>query len=500
MEFPYSVNQSKMPKIKIGPSLILVLFLFSSTLYSQSWDGIYSNGEVTLVLEEVGEGIQGLFIDVDETEYVVNMSFDTEGLLGYLGDFNAWIPYNTEKLTLSVTPFGSDQNPIWAQTTEYVLDYIAELEPSTEEDYYEYSWKHIHRFGTDFYPSYVLATSTMTNEVTYEPENTQYSYYGDANGYFGISISGLPEGTSIGVVIEGDPFIKPSTYEVVLSQGGVSEIYPIIEYDFNALRNISQAQPINLKYTVYADGEFLDSKIEVVWVRSINDAVTWAQDHHGSVFSFNFIFAAYVNENEPALDPILGKVLDEGIVDRWIGYQGSEDDVLQQIFALWHHFQRRGFRYSSITTQSGSDDLSSGQTVRFIKDALVSTQANCIDGTVLFASFLYKIGIDVSIVLVPGHAYLAFSGDKDGSIKYALETTMLGELNLEHTSKQGELYQVMDGQDENILNSWNSFLGALNLGTENYINDAIPGIEQEDPRYLEINVREARQQRIRPIK
>jgi hypothetical protein len=489
-----------MPKNSLLLCLFFLLPISFSSLHAQSLNGIYSNGEVTLFLEEITDGVQGLFIDVDETEYLVSLTYNDEGLLGYLGEFNCWIPFDTEKLTMSVTPFGPDQKPIWDQTSEYVLDFISELEASADEATYEFAWNPIHRFGTDFYPSYVLATSTWTNETIYEPEGGQYSYYGDNNGYFGISITGLPAGTSVGVIVEGSPFIKPSAYDVVLNQAGVSEIYPIIEYDYIALRNISQAQPINLKYTLYVDGEFLDSKIEVVWVRSVNDAVTWGQDHHGSDFGFNFIFAAYVNENEPTLDPILGEVLDEGIVDSWIGYQGTEDDVLQQIFALWYHFQKKGFRYSSITTQSGTDNRSAGQTVRFVKDALVTSQANCIDGTVLFASFLYKIGIDVSIVLVPGHAYLAFSGDKDGNYKYALETTMMGQLNLEHSSKQGTLYAAMNGQDEDIKNSWDSFLGAINVGTQNYINDAIPGIQQEDPRYLEINMKEARQRQIRPIK
>lgn len=484
---------------------LALIFLFSlafSNLQAQSLNGIYSNGEVYLILEETSENIQGYFIDVDETEYEVILNYTEEGLLGYLGTFNAWIPFNTEKLTLHVTPFGSDNQPIWDQTNEYVLDYFSDLEPETNTDqgYVEYSWNPVQRFGTDFYPSFVIATSTMTNEVAYNSDNSDYSFYGDVNGYFGISISGLPPGTNVGIVIEGEPFVKASPYDVVLNQAGVSEIFPVIEYDYAALRNLTQAQPMNLKYSLYIDGEFFDSKIAVMWVRSINDAVTWGKDHHGDEYSYSFMFAAYVNENEPNLDPILGKVLEEGVIDRWIGYQGTQDNVLEQVFALWYHFQKQGFRYSSITTQSGSDERSFGQTVRFIQDALTTKQANCIDGTVLFASFLYKIGIDVSLVLVPGHAYLAFSTDNEGSYKYALETTMMGSLDLRHSSNQGTLYAAMNGQNNEIQSSWDSFLGALNMGTQNYINDALPGIQQGKSFYEEINIREARQMKIRPIK
>ena len=481
--------------------LMVISITFTSELHAQSWDGVYSDGNVILALEASDESVQGFFISEDKSEYEISFTYMDSGIAGILGSYNAFIPYNTENIMLSVTPFDKNNQAIWDQTYEYELKFISDLDGSTpEEEYYEYSWNPIHRFGTDFYPSYVLATSTMTNETTYEPENTQYSFYGDLNGYFGVSINGLAPGTGVSVVVEGQPFVKQSVYEVTINQPGVSEIYPIIEYDFEGLKNIIQAQPINLKYSVYINGEYAGEKLEIVWARSVNDAITWAQDHHGADFIMDFIFAAYVNENEPSLDPILGKALDEGIVQSWIGYQGSEEDVIKQIFALWYHFQKEGFRYSSITTQSGSDEKSSGQVVRFIKDALLTTQANCIDGTVLFASFLYKIGIDVSIVLVPGHAYLAFSGNEEGTLKYALETTMMGHLNLEHTDKQNVLYQAMDGHDDSIQQSYNSFLGALNEGTENYISKARPGIDRQDPQYLEINIREARQRKIRPIK
>ncbi|MCB0647213.1 MAG: hypothetical protein KDC49_11150 [Saprospiraceae bacterium] len=489
----------KFLKVILVMSVLFVGLIHSSI--AQTWDGIYSDGNVVLVLEEQGETIKGLFIAADKTEYPIKFIYMERGIAGVMGAYNAFIPYNTENLKFNVTPFDKNNKAIWDKTYTYELEYVTDLEGNApEEVVYEYSWNPIHRFGTDFYPSYVLATSTMTNETIYEPEDQAYSFYGDLNGYFGVSINGLEVGTNVSVVIEGQPFIRPSEYNVTISQSGVSEIYPVIEYDFNALKGIDQAQPINLKYIVYIDGEYEGEQLEIVWARNVNDAVTWGLDHHGNNYKMDFIFAAYVNENEPNLDPILGAILDEGIVESWIGYQGSADDVFQQVFALWYHFQKKGFRYSSITTQSGSDEKSAGQVVRFIKDALVTSQANCIDGTVLFASFLYKIGIDVSIVLVPGHAYLAFSGDQQGTTKYALETTMMGQLNLKRAPTQNALYQSLGKQDNEIEQSWNSFLGAMNTGTENYYSQALPGIQKQDPFYLEINIADARRQKIRPIK
>ena len=58
----------------------------------------------------------------------------------------------------------------------------------------------------------------------------------------------------------------------------------------------------------------------------------------------------------------------------------------------------------------------------------------------------------------------------------------------------------MNGQETSTQKSWSSFLGAVNMGTENYFSKALPGINQGDPQYMEINIGQARQQKIRPIK
>ena len=61
-------------------------------------------------------------------------------------------------------------------------------------------------------------------------------------------------------------------------------------------------------------------------------------------FDMTWMFAAYVNENHPLIDPILREALDTGIVNAFDGYQaGDEDDVYAQVFAVWNVIQRRGF-------------------------------------------------------------------------------------------------------------------------------------------------------------
>jgi len=483
-------------------SFMLTFTAFTgSGLLAQSIDGIYSDGAVSLHLEEVEDGVIGLFADSDGSYYEAVFIVGEEGLMGMVGEYYAFIPFEAEVMTLYVMPVDQNENPLWDEAVQFELEYVSRLtDHEAQVDASQLSWSPVKRFGKDFYPSYVLATSTWSEDIVIEQETNSFNLYGDRNGYFGVKLDDFPIGSIVRFEVSGEPLVKKSSYTITVTKPGITEMYPILEYDYEALKGVNQAKPVNFKYALYVNNQLVGEKLEVVWTRSINDAVFLGIDHYGNERSLNFIFAAYVNENEPSLDPILGQMLDYKIVDSWIGYQGDENDVLKQVFTLWYHFQRKGFRYSSITTQSGTDQRSAGQVIRFVSDALKTSQANCVDGTVLFASFLYKIGIDVSIVLVPGHAYLAFGLTGDGSRMVALETTMMGNLDIKHSNAQQDLYNSMNGKETSVQQSWSSFLGALNEGTQNYYTKAVPGIDAGDPQYMLINIAQAREQQIRPIK
>jgi len=472
-------------------SLSLVLSGVANTeLYSQSLNGIYSDGEVSLHLEEKADGVSGIFIDSDGSYYEAFFFSEEEGLLGILGEFAAFIPRNSETMLLYIMPLDANEEPILEEAIELELEEVADPQGdgSSVMDLSESSWSPIKRFGDDFYPSYVLATATWSKDVNYNYENSNYKHYGDNNGYFGVSLQNFPVGSIVRIEIEGEPLVNKSSYTATITHKGVSEIFPIVDYDYEALKNVNQPKPVNFKYKIYINNQPIDEKLETVWVRSVNEALLRYIDHHGYKHKVDFIFAAYVNENEPRLDPILGQVLDYGIIDGWQGNMVSEEEVIKQVFALWYHFQKQGFKYSNIGIESGNEERSTGQVIRFVGEALNTKQANCIDGTVLFASFLHKIGLMVSIVLVPEHAYLAFELDQEGTRKMALETTMMGDLDLERSVSA------------DIQQSWESFNNALYEGTENYKEDAIPGIKRGDLEYMEIHIAEARYYKIRPIK
>lgn len=67
-----------------------------------------------------------------------------------------------------------------------------------------------------------------------------------------------------------------------------------------------------------------------------------------------------------------------------------------------------------------------------------SKEANCIDGTVLFASLLEGASLSPAIVVKPGHAYVAWeTGPATDEWEY-LETTMIGKNSFEEACKSGK--------------------------------------------------------------
>jgi hypothetical protein len=93
-------------------------------------------------------------------------------------------------------------------------------------------------------------------------------------------------------------------------------------------------------------------------------------------------------------------------------------------------FREEASGISSITTATGESPAVKSQYVRFPGDSIRTSQANCVDGSALFASVLRRIGIDPVLVVIPGHCFLAFYLDRDQRTAAWLETTMLGSATL----------------------------------------------------------------------
>ena len=195
---------------------------------------------------------------------------------------------------------------------------------------------------------------------------------------------------------------------------------------------------------------------------------------------------------------ILKEALASGLVSAFTGYQSDDpEEVVTQVFAIWNALQRRGIKYSDVSTTTPSKFVVS-QTVRFLDDSIAATQANCVDGSVLMASILRKIGINAYLVMVPGHCFLAFdSGTDDDDEFIGLETTMLGNNKIKPVTDLPNLPEK--AQMREFQASFKTFSNAIKRGNAALEEHAESFESGEDPNTQIISITDARELGIMPI-
>lgn len=298
----------------------------------------------------------------------------------------------------------------------------------------EFGFEPFGEIGKDIYPSVAISLATIEDDGT-EDDPADATVYGDKTSIIGVLLRNVRKGDRIVVEISADAGFKPSRLSFVAKESEKLVVgCPKIKYDFDLLARNRQSRPINVTFKVTRNDKALDEVDQTWTLRQVNDCPLGAfaaqPKKNGTVVrepipEMKYIFAAYVNENHPWVDSVLKDAKATRLCSSFNGYQGTEKDVLEQVNAIWTALQRKGITYSSITATTGAKQVMA-QHVRFLDESISSTQANCVDGSVLLASILKKIEIEVYLVLVPGHCYLAFSLDEQGTKLVAVETTMIG--------------------------------------------------------------------------
>lgn len=289
-------------------------------------------------------------------------------------------------------------------------------------------------FENTVFPSMVVALRGFMDEA--DKKSTEI---GDAMGMIGASITAPSDNYEVKVTIDETDFFKKSTIKAKLPKKGKTySVMPFLRYEVATLLRHKQKGFDTAQVTVEtADGAFEETKR--FEVRSINDCVLGIKQD-GEFLNTRFLFAAYVNESNPSLDKILGYALKKKYVDAFIGYQGTRGDVLKQASAIYQALQDMGFKYSSITGASGSSKTIFTQHVRFVGESLETSQANCVDGTVMLASLFMKIGLNPVIITVPGHAYVGVFKSTASELEFLvpIETTVVGNSSFDYAVKLGQ--------------------------------------------------------------
>lgn len=337
-------------------------------------------------------------------------------------------------------------------------------------------WETVIEMDSQFFPSFLLATAIVKLDEEGTPEP---SVIGDQDGMIGIAIKNPGTKTRISVEIHENLIMNAAKLEAVLEQENETYyIRPLISFKYDKLLQQKQPLPLSLNVSVTINGGEKVTRPTTVLIRSINDCpIYFVSQTDGSGVDISFLFASYVNESHPMIDVILQEALQTEIVNGFTGYQSNDkEEVLNQVFAIWTALQQRGIKYSSITTPSAHSENVFSQNVRFLDESLKYTQANCVDGSVLIASILYKIGVNPILVVLPDHMYIGFYLDENKENVCYLETTRLS-----------------DGQGMDNFNEM------LDDTLAQYEKDADKFFQDDDPGYQFIDIAEARRLGIVPL-
>lgn len=371
-------------------------------------------------------------------------------------------------------------NQIGSAETETTLSKNVPMKPNSKG----ISWTPVVEMDNQIFPSYFLATATVPIK-----ESTDPGVIGDSHGIIGIHVINPKKNSQIKIGFQVDSVVNYQEFEANLAEKDKRYlVFPKVVWNWDALKRAKRPSPANATFTLYINGEMIEKRTVVVQIRSINEAVFAYRFLDNNQWAFtSSLFAAYVNEDHVWIDKLLKEALDTRLVDSFSGYQSGHEGVKKQLFAIWFILQRRGIKYSSITDTSSKATMVNSQYVRLFDESISVAQANCVDGSVLIASILRKIGIDVALVTIPGHCFLAFDMNGNGDW-WGFETTAIGKIDLED-------YKTAE---EKLNMSYKIFNLALQAGDKTF-QEALPSIKAKDYRYHLVNIRLARQQGINPI-
>ena len=339
------------------------------------------------------------------------------------------------------------------------------------------NWQPHFLFGESFFPSFAVATSTYKNILEGLILNSEKNSQ-DPRGQIGVEVIPYQKSYTLKVKISCDEIMFPTEASITVNPKNKKFIFhPKLDYKWTELKKAQQTRPITIKITTWINGKLQDTKMSTLTLQSINNCPYTCISKENEIIDLNYMYAAYVNEDHPIINNVLLKeMLSQGAINQISAYQTKNPaDVYAQVFAVWNMLQKRGIKYSSLYAAGNRDQsflpIVYHQYVRTVDDALTGEQANCVDGTVLMASILYRMGINPLIITTPYHCFLAYELG-NGTISF-LETTMLGsEISAENSAavKTYDIYNPTLGAKFGKV--YDNFIAATLTGKITYDKDA----------------------------
>jgi len=301
-------------------------------------------------------------------------------------------------------------------------------------------WEPYISWGAQLFPVYLLSMGKMPNNRDRDDR------LGDQFGNVGIIIKNPARGTKVTVEIEATKFTKNAKETFLLEERGKQYfIVPTLSWDYTLLRSMEEAERVDFTYHVSIGNKPLSTQVARATMRAMDDCPLASYNYKGDPVDLSPMAAAFVNQDHAIVKDLMVEIKAKKLLREFSGTQLGDEYAICQVYAFWRLLRDKDISYSSITDNGRNNTMDGelrSQRIRLLEDVIRETQANCVDGTALFASCIGAVGITPIMVLVPSHAFLGYvlGSDKEhGERRLYLETTMLGD-NAEQTIKAYKPY------------------------------------------------------------
>jgi hypothetical protein len=248
-------------------------------------------------------------------------------------------------------------------------------------------------------------------------------------------------------------FGSPTPHTMTFPAGNVvrKEFLPVIAKQ--RLKQINTKSPD----TIRADMHYLNpkgalwSESRQVYLLPYNAAMLWRYEWDRSMHFYTEYLAGWVTPQARQVQKLFGDALKYHPDQAFYGYNSpsflSKEAQKQEVHKIARAFfevlhRELNIRYATsalFTTSASEPNMQHIQWIRLPEDIIdAGGPANCIDGSILFASLLELASLHPVLLLRPNHALVGWRV-AEGSEEYEfLETTLIADGNFEQACQDGQ--------------------------------------------------------------
>jgi hypothetical protein len=248
--------------------------------------------------------------------------------------------------------------------------------------------------------------------------------------------------------IEG--FSDAAVQGVTVPEGGCKEITLLPVFQFGPCAALTEIRPATLRVSVRQVGQgdrLLYDQTCPIKLHAYDTALLAIRSSEGKVIDLTDYLCAFVTPHASEIEDLLRKAVEHHPLGQIAGYQGAHSIeearrvTRDQVRAIYMALkQDAGLRYVNSPLNFGKQEGQITQRVRLPRTSLHENQsrANCLDGTVLYASLLELANLQPLIVIVPGHAFVGWRIWRNVDQYDFLETTLTAADDFENALKVGK--------------------------------------------------------------